>query len=90
MSTSKVFIVTGASKGIGAAVTRKLISDSHKVVLAARSAKLLEQIKSANPDQIEYVAGDMTDPEVRTCSYNHAKPSLTMLSVTRSLPNWCK
>lgn len=65
MSASKVFIVTGASKGIGAAVTRYLVGQSHRVVLAARSENLLEQVKQAHPDQVDYIAGDMTDPQVR-------------------------
>lgn len=64
MATPKVFIVTGASKGVGAAITRHLLSQSHKVVLAARSAELLEEFKTAHPGQVEYVAGDMTDAEV--------------------------
>ena len=64
MATPKVFIVSGASKGIGAAVVKHLLSHSHKVVLAARSQDLLESVKKAHPDQVEYVAGDMTSPNV--------------------------
>ncbi|KAM4063732.1 short chain dehydrogenase [Hirsutella rhossiliensis] len=56
---AKVFIVTGASKGIGVAVTRHLLQQSHKVVLAARSQEPLEAIKQSHPGQVEYVAGDM-------------------------------
>lgn len=62
---SKVFIVSGASKGIGAAVTRHLLAHKHKVVLTARSRDLLEGVKAAHPGQVEYVAGDMADPTVR-------------------------
>lgn len=61
---SKVFIVTGASKGIGAAVAEYLLSKSHKVVLAARSQDLLEEVKKSHPGQVEYVAGDMTSSDV--------------------------
>ncbi|OAQ59912.1 NAD(P)-binding domain-containing protein [Pochonia chlamydosporia 170] len=61
---SKVFIITGASKGLGAAITRYLLSQSHKVVLAARSAEPLEGFKTAHPGQVEYVAGDMTSSEM--------------------------
>ncbi|KID98418.1 short-chain dehydrogenase, partial [Metarhizium majus ARSEF 297] len=64
MASPKVFIVTGASKGIGAAVTRYLLEQSHKVVVTARSAKPLEGIKKAYPGQVEYVAGDMTSAEM--------------------------
>lgn len=62
--TSKVFIVTGASKGVGAAVAKYLLSQSHKVVLTARSQDLLDQVKQAHQGQVEYIAGDVTSPEV--------------------------
>ncbi|KID73749.1 uncharacterized protein G6M90_00g001270 [Metarhizium brunneum] len=74
MASPKVFIVTGASKGIGAAVTRYLLDQSHKVVVTARSAEPLEGIKNAYPGQVEYVAGDMTSPEM--------PDKLTSLAVT--------
>lgn len=61
---SKVFIVTGASKGIGAAVAKYLLGQSHKVVVTARSQDALEDLKKSHPDQVEYIAGDMVDPEV--------------------------
>lgn len=61
---AKVFIVTGASKGIGAAVTNRLLSLSHNVVLAARSQDLLEAMKKSHPGRVEYIAGDITDAEV--------------------------
>lgn len=61
---SKVFIVTGASRGIGAATTKRLLSQSHKVVLAARSQEPLEAVKTSHPGQVEYLAGDLTDPNV--------------------------
>ena len=64
MSSSKTFIVTGASKGIGAAVVRYLVSQTHNVVLVARSREALQEIKDANPEQIEFIAGDMTDSTV--------------------------
>lgn len=62
--TPKTFIVTGASKGIGAAVTQRLLSQSHNVVIAARSEDLLEKVKTSHPEQVEFVAGDMTDSRV--------------------------
>lgn len=60
----KVFIVTGASKGIGAAVARRLLSLSHNVVLTARSEDLLEAVKKSHPSQVEYIAGDITNMHV--------------------------
>ncbi|TDZ35937.1 putative oxidoreductase [Colletotrichum spinosum] len=58
---SKVIIVTGASRGIGLAVAKFLLKDSHKLVLAARSKDQLEALKSEYPGQVEYVAGDLGD-----------------------------
>lgn len=60
----KVFIVTGASKGIGAAVARRLVELSHRVVVTARSRAPLEELQRAHPDQVRVVAGDMTQAEV--------------------------
>lgn len=61
---SKVFIVTGASQGLGLAIAKYLIGESHQVVVTARSAEPLEDLKRAHPGQVDYVAGDMTDAEV--------------------------
>lgn len=62
---SKVFIVTGASKGLGVAIARYLLSQSHKVVVTARSKGPLDDISKAFPGQVEVVAGDITDAKVR-------------------------
>jgi len=58
---SKVIIVTGASAGIGIAIAEHLIAASHKVVLVARRSEPLRQLKIAHPDQVEFLAGDLTD-----------------------------
>ena len=72
---SKVFIVTGASKGLGAAITKQLLNQSHKLVLAARSEELLEAVKRSHPDQVDYVAGDLTDSSVLSI-YPSTSPDL--------------
>lgn len=61
---SKVIIVTGASRGIGLAITKSLLASSHRVVLTARSEEDLARVKASYPGLVEYVAGDLTDPEV--------------------------
>lgn len=60
---SKVFIVTGASKGLGAAIVQHLLAQSHKVVVTARSESPLQKLKEAYPTQVEYVAGDITSED---------------------------
>lgn len=61
---SKVIIVTGASKGIGAAIVAWLLGQSHKVVVTARSEAPLQALKKSHPGQVEYLAGDITDLSV--------------------------
>ncbi len=70
---SKVIIVTGASRGIGLAVASFLLKASHKLVLVSRSPDQMKTLKEEFPTQVEYLAADMTLPQVsprqgrRTC-----------------------
>src|SRR5580658_6763350 len=56
--TDKVAVVTGASKGIGLAVTRALIAEGARVVAGARSVDSLGGIPGVIP-----VAVDLASPE---------------------------
>lgn len=62
---SKTIIVTGAGRGIGLAVSQYLLQKSHKVVLVARTESELEALKKQYPSQVEYLAADLTNFEVR-------------------------
>lgn len=63
---SKVFIVTGASRGIGLAVAKHLLkTHDNKVVAISRSLEELLLLKEQFPAQVEILAQDMTQPEVR-------------------------
>jgi meso-butanediol dehydrogenase/(S,S)-butanediol dehydrogenase/diacetyl reductase len=46
----KVALVTGASSGIGTAVTRMLADNSYRVMAAGRNRERTEALKSYNPD----------------------------------------
>jgi short-subunit dehydrogenase len=65
MSPSKSIILTGASKGLGLAIAKYLLGESHKLVLVARSAGPLEKLKVEYPGQVEFVAADLADFSVR-------------------------
>ena len=55
--TDKVAVVTGASKGIGLAITRALVDEGALVVAGARTVETLEGIDGVTP-----VALDLVDP----------------------------
>ncbi|KAH6683679.1 short-chain dehydrogenase [Plectosphaerella plurivora] len=63
---SKVIIVTGASRGLGLAITKHLLGTSNSVVLAARSGEQLEALKAAHPKQVAYLAADLGKQETAT------------------------
>ena len=69
--TDRVCVVTGASKGIGLEVARRLAAEGGRVLMVARDAERLE----AAADQVgaDWLACDVTDPEaddriVATCA----------------------
>ena len=63
MSTKNI-LLTGASRGIGLAIARFLLKDSHKVFLVARTAAPMEALKKEFPGQVEFLAADLGDFEV--------------------------
>jgi short-subunit dehydrogenase len=64
MSPSKVIILTGASRGIGLAVAEYLLKASQRLVLVARSAEPLENLKKQYPGQVETITADLSDLSV--------------------------
>jgi hypothetical protein len=65
--TSKVIILTGASRGIGLAIAEYLLRSSQRLILVARSAEPLENLKKRYPGQVEVLATDLADLSV--CSF---------------------
>ena len=62
MHNSKVFLITGASSGIGEAVARQAAEASHRVVLVARSIERLEVLcEELGPDNAIAAACDVAD-----------------------------
>lgn len=58
---AKVIILTGASRGIGLAIAHYLLKESHKLVVVARTAAPLEELKKQYPGQVEVLAADLAD-----------------------------
>lgn len=60
MSSESIVFVTGASSGIGRAITETLASDGHRVVAAARRTDRLDEL-AASSDGVQACALDVTD-----------------------------
>lgn len=61
----KKIIVTGASSGIGRALTIHLASNNHLVIAIARNIKALQTLQNLYPNNISVVAADITKKEDR-------------------------
>jgi len=61
-----VALVTGASMGLGLALTRRLVQDGWRVVADARNADRLHAALDPLGDAVTAIPGDVGDPEHRT------------------------
>jgi len=58
----QLFIVTGASSGLGNAVARALLANGANVMAVARREELLQKLVKDYPDRVDVVSGDVTGP----------------------------
>jgi 3-oxoacyl-[acyl-carrier protein] reductase len=66
MTPVRRIIVTGASRGIGLAITTDLLAAGYAVTAAARTpGAALEQLTAQHPGRLAAVAADVADPEAR-------------------------
>ena len=56
-------IIVGATSGLGNELAKIFISLGWKTGIAGRRSSVLEEMKSAAPDQVEYQVMDITRPE---------------------------
>ena len=60
----KTVLITGASRGIGEAAAKTFAQAGANVMLTARNADKLKNIKKELGDRTEYFAGDISDPNI--------------------------
>jgi 3-oxoacyl-[acyl-carrier protein] reductase len=57
------YLVTGASSGLGQAVAKTLLDNKAHVLVTARNENALKELKSAYPDKVTVLAGDVTNQQ---------------------------
>jgi NAD(P)-dependent dehydrogenase (short-subunit alcohol dehydrogenase family) len=60
---SRVWFITGSSRGLGRAITRGVLEAGHRVAATARRPSDLDEIASQYGDRVKAVPLDVTDPE---------------------------
>lgn len=61
MTHSHVFLVSGASRGLGRAITEAALNAGHRVVAGVRSVSALTDLATAHADRLAVVTLDVTD-----------------------------
>jgi NAD(P)-dependent dehydrogenase (short-subunit alcohol dehydrogenase family) len=62
MSQSKVWLITGCSRGLGHAFAKAVLDAGHKLVATARDPAAISQFQNRYGGQVRVVALDVTDP----------------------------
>lgn len=81
--TGQVFLITGASSGIGAATAKLAADEGHRLVLCARNAERLSAFAAelGGPDQVRAVPCDVSDWEQVSGAMTRAEQEFGRLDV---------
>jgi 3-oxoacyl-[acyl-carrier protein] reductase len=60
----QLFIVGGATSGLGKAIAEALIQEGAHIIAVARNTEQLFQLQSSAPTQVTVLAGDLSNPEL--------------------------
>ena len=74
----KTAVVTGASRGIGAAIARTLADDGARVIIVARNERRLSALSDSLPGQASFVSADFSQPD----SWKHVSRAVLDISPT--------
>ena len=62
---NKHFVILGATSGFGKSTALALIRNGAKVIINARGKEKLVELQKTFPDQVEILAGDITNEELQ-------------------------
>ena len=78
---NKTALVTGGTKGIGAAVARELADFGARVCVVARSQEEIRKMESASNGRITGIQQDVSQPESYPVVINHIKEQMGRLDI---------
>jgi NAD(P)-dependent dehydrogenase (short-subunit alcohol dehydrogenase family) len=80
-SSPQVFLVTGASRGLGRAIAEAIPAAGHRLVATARNPRSLDDLVAQHPDAVRAVALDVTDPDAARAAVQAAVDAFGRLDV---------
>jgi NAD(P)-dependent dehydrogenase (short-subunit alcohol dehydrogenase family) len=78
---SQVFLLTGASRGLGRAIAEGVLDAGHSLVAGARRPETLDDLVAAHGDRVLAVALDVTDPDAAQVAVDAAVQRFGRLDV---------
>ncbi|MCC8248464.1 oxidoreductase [Saccharothrix luteola] len=78
---SKVFLVTGSSRGLGRQIAEKVLAAGHSLVATARRPEQLADLVERHGDRVRAVALDVTDPAAARAAVDIAVAAFGRLDV---------
>ncbi|MFT3774409.1 MAG: oxidoreductase [Minicystis sp.] len=78
---SKVWLITGSSRGLGLSIAKAAIAAGHRVVATARKPEQLRELVEARPEQVRAVALDVADPRAARAAVEAAVSAFGRLDV---------
>jgi NAD(P)-dependent dehydrogenase (short-subunit alcohol dehydrogenase family) len=78
---SKVWFVTGSSRGLGRALVEKVLAEGHRVAATARKPTDLDDLVSRHGERVKPVALDVTDPDGATRAVQEAVDAFGRIDV---------
>jgi NAD(P)-dependent dehydrogenase (short-subunit alcohol dehydrogenase family) len=80
-SSPQVFLVTGASRGLGRAIAEAVLAADHRLVATARDPRSLDDLAARYGDAVRAVALDVTDPAAARAAVQAALDAFGRLDV---------